>query len=243
MAVLTAFLVYGFGEYGVDAMEMASPGFALAWTSTVLASGSALFLAYPLSFLTRAQDLLRFCLAEPMRWMLTTGVVAAGLILCRGRRCPGRALALAVSYGALITPYIMRLYLTPDAVNYHISYVLSGRVFYLPFTVIALGWGLAVARLLSAVRGRKWSWALLSMPIAAYVHALWLYSPADFIGLNVVRDPGGPLPARWNPFDRQEPLWLLVASVVLVGVWFVRRAMDRRGSKPAAGTDAKEDRP
>jgi hypothetical protein len=256
MAMLVTLLFYRFGDLGIEGTDLASLGFVLAWTSSVLSSGVVLFLAYPLSFLTHVEGLLRIFFSEPARWALTLVVVAAGVLipvqlpvlswrsggLSRERRSRLPGFALVVSYSALITPYIIRLYLTPDSVNYHISYVLSGRVFYLPFTVIALVWGVAVGRIVSAVRGRRWSWLLLLLPLAAYALALWLYGPDDFVGLNVTRTLDVTVPPRWNPYEQQQPLWFLVALVVMAGLLLIRRVKGRVGPTGTAGTDRVDDR-
>jgi hypothetical protein len=138
LAVLVNFFVYDFGHYGVETARLFSLGFISAFTSSALSFGLSLALAYPVSFLVKTMGFLRVSFTEPLRWGMTLILLACGILFYK----PGRAwrlrLVLLLSFVAFITPYIIRLYLTPDSVNYHISYVLSGRVFYLPFTIIAL---------------------------------------------------------------------------------------------------------
>jgi len=218
MALLVNALVYDFGRYGVESVRLFSADFALAYASSAFSSGLALALAYPLSFFVRPLDFLRLCFAEPVRWGMTVLLLALGLWLCKNDKRWRLCLALALSFSALITPYIIRLYLTPDSVNYHISYALSGRVFYLPFTMIALALGEFASRLYRLLRGRRWAWLLLLAPLAAYGHALWLYDRSDFLGLSVaLEDLPQSLPPRWNPYTSQQPLWFLL-SVVVVGL-------------------------
>jgi hypothetical protein len=216
IALLVNAFVYDFGRYGVEASRLFSLDFALAYTSSGLASGLALGLAYPLSFFAKTIDFLRFCFSEPVRWSMTTVLLAIGVLFGTHSKAWRLILTLALSFLALITPYIIRLYLTPDTVNFDISYVLSGRVFYLPFIAIALAGGLAVSWLCRPLQGRRWAWLALLLPAAAYGHALWLYDQADFLGLNVAHTLAQPMPPRWNPYLGQHPAWLALAGLALI---------------------------
>ena len=232
LAILVNLLVYQFGRYGVEAARLLSADFALAYTSSALSTGLALAVAYPLSFFTRTVGFLQFCFAEPVRWASTAAlVVAAGWLAGqpRGwRRDEARSLdlSLALAFVVLITPYIIRLYLTPETVNYHISYVLSGRVFYLAFVPVALILGRATGWLEGQLGGRRRAWLVLLLPLGAYLHALWLYDRADFLGLNVVHGPAIPAPPRWNPYVQQQPWWPLLA---LLAVALALAALRLRG--------------
>ncbi len=222
--------VYGFGRYGLDASRLWSLDFVLAYISTALASGLALALAYPLSFVVKGHMPLQVLFTEPLRWLLTALVAAAGAwAWARGRRSR-LALALAASFVALISPYVLRLYLIPDGARFHISYILSGRVFYLAFTVLALALGYALAGLLR--RGRA-SWqpawpAVLFVSLLVYGRALWLYRPQDVAGLSAVRglQPGSP--PRWNPFADQHPAWLILPLAAALLAFALLRARTAR---------------
>jgi hypothetical protein len=231
--------VYDLGRYGVDASRLFSLDFCLAYASSVLSSGLALALAYPLSFFTRTIDFLRFCFAEPVRWGLTLALLAAGVLWGRRDRRWRLDLALLLCFAALITPYILRLYLTPDVVNFDISYVLSGRVFYLPYVAVGLGLGRIVAGAWHCIQGWRWAWAALLLPLVAYGRALWLYEPADFLGLDVVfGDLPQPVPPRWNPYASHNPAWFLLvdASLLLLFAW--RCWLARRSHAGTAGPGA-----
>jgi hypothetical protein len=220
--------VYDFGRYGVEASRLLSFDFALAYASSGVSSGVALALAYPLSFFVKPLEFLRFCFSEPLRWGMTVTVVASGVLFCRNNRAWRLALALLLAFLVLIAPYVIRLYLTPDTVGYHISYVLSGRVFYLPFTVIALVLGWLVSELYSRIGEWRQAWLLFLPAIAAYGHALWLYDKTDFMGLNVVREFPTGMPPRWNPYASQQPLWFLFGGLVLTMVVMIRSQVTAR---------------
>jgi hypothetical protein len=120
-------------------------------------------------------------------------------------------------------------------VNYHISYVLSGRVFYLPFLAIALVLGWLGFQLYRPIQGRRWAWLAWLLPLAAYAHALCLYDRADFLGLNVARqDLLQAAPPRWNPYASQHSAWFLLSGLGLVLVagvrWSMIRKVKREGS-------------
>jgi len=145
LAGLVNLLVYDFGRYGVEAGRLLGLDFALAFASSALSTGLALALAYPLSFFFRTVGFLQFLFVEPLRWALTVVVLVAAASAWRRQGRWRLVVSLVLGFAVLITPYIIRLYLTPDPVNYHISYVLSGRVFYLAFVAVALilGWATA----------------------------------------------------------------------------------------------------
>ncbi len=215
-ALLVNFYVYDFGRYGVEASQLFSFDFALAYASSALSSGLTLSLAYPLSFFSKPLDFLRVCFFEPVRWVLTATVLAIGVLFYEDDKAWRLNLALLLSFVAFVSPYIIRLYLTPDTVNFHISYALSGRVFYLLFTVVALALGRLVSGLYRPIRERPWAWLVFLLPLVAYGHALWLYDRADFLGLKVAPGLSQPMPPRWNPYADQRPAWLLLAGLVVI---------------------------
>jgi hypothetical protein len=127
------------------------------------------------------------------------------------------AVVLALYFMALIAPYVIRLYLTPATVNFDIRYVLSGRVFYLPFAIVALAAGIIAARLYRPLQEQPWSWLLLLLPLAAYVHTLWAFDAADTPAWEVLLGDAQPsIPPRWNPYAAQQPLWLLLSVGLLL---------------------------
>ncbi len=229
LAALVNLLVYDFGRYGVEAGRLLGVDFALAYASSSLSSGLALALAYPLSFFVRTVGFLQFCFAEPVRWAATAALAVAAAWVWRRNGKRHLDLTLALAFVVLITPYLIRLYLTPETVNYHISYVLSGRVFYLAFVPIALILGRAVVWLSSPLRGWRGVWLLLLLPLVAYGHALWLYDRSDFLGLNVVRSLPTPAPPRWNPYVEQQLWWPLLVGVVVAFALAAPRLLARRG--------------
>lgn len=210
--------IYHFEQYGIEASRLFSFDFALAYTSSALSSGLALAFAYLLSFMTRTLGFLQVSFIEPVRWGMTALALVGGILsFCRNR--DRRLVILFISFVVMITPYILRLYLTPDTVNYHPSYALSGRVFYLPFTLVALALGWAISTLCRCIQGRRLARFAWLIPLIAYGHALWLYKPADFLGLNVtLQDLPQAVPPRWNPYMNPHPAWSLLAGLSVLGV-------------------------
>lgn len=209
-------LVYGFERYGIEGARLFGLDFGLAYASSGLASGLALSLAYPLSFFARSVDFMQHSFAEPARWGLTAVALAGLILFYRRDRAWKLNLVLIFAFLALITPYLIRLYLTPESVNFDITYVLSGRVFYLSFIILALVLGRLASWLYRPLKKRSWSRLLLLLPLAAYGHSLWLYNRADFLGLEVVHGPVPGVPPRWNPYAVQRPAWLLLVVLAVL---------------------------
>ena len=228
LALMVNHLVYGFDRYGIETLRLFDLDFALAYASSGMASGAALSLAYPLSFFARPLDFLRISFDEPIRWGLTAIILAVGVALYRNNRVWRLRLALVLAFLGLITPYIIRLYLTPGLVNFHVSYLLSGRVFYLPFAILALPFGHLISRLYRALQDRSWAWILFLPPLLAFAHALSLYDRNDFLGLNVIRGVSLQMPPPWNPFTVQHPGWLLLPSLAVILAVTVRLCILRR---------------
>jgi hypothetical protein len=229
VAALVNALLYDFGRHGVESGRLASIDFISAWISSVLWFGFSLGIAYPLSFFAPTAGFLQLCFGEPVRWTMTLVLAGGGMLLVRSGRGFRLVAALALCFGALITPYVIRLYLMPSAAGYHISYVLTGRVFYLAFSVVALGLGQAVAAL--QVRypvGPRLARLMLGLALLAYGHALFVvYVPADFTGLSVRLGAGPPMPPPWTPYAQQHRAWLLGATLALalVAAFRWRRAL------------------
>ena len=155
-------------------------------------------------------------------------ILAAGVAFYRDDRTWRLRLALVLAFLALITPYIIRLFLTPGLVSFHISYVLSSRVFYLPFAILALLLGHLIAWLYRVIRGRRWAWLLVLLPLVAFIHALYLYDRNDFLGLNVIRGVSQQMPLPWNPFAVQQPVWLMLPSLAVILALTIRLHMLKR---------------
>lgn len=231
-AVLVNVFVYDFGRYGIETDRLFSPGFISAFASSALSFGLSLGLAYPLSFFAKTLDFLRICFTEPLRWGMTLVLLASGILFYRPNRTWRLWLTLALSFVALIAPYIIRLYLTPGQVNYHISYVLSGRVFYLPFTIIALIWGGIVGRFYgSRTKERTFSratWLLPILSVVAYFHALLvLYDRTDFLGLQVLHGASQHFPPPWTPYSHNQPAWSIGAALVLIALVVTRFVVEK----------------
>jgi hypothetical protein len=176
-------------------------------------------------------DFLQLCFTEPLRWGMTLVLLGGGILLFKSNRTWRLRLVLAFSFIAFITPYIIRLYLTPDSVNYDISYVLSGRVFYLPFTILALAWGGLVASVYErpVMKESKLAGFLPVLSAAAYAYALFaLYTAADFMGLDVLHGSSQILPPPWNPYAGNHPAWFIGSALVVATVatlrWFGPKA-------------------
>jgi hypothetical protein len=241
LALLVNDLVYNFQRYGIEASKMFTFDFASAYVSSSLSSGLALTLAYPISLFARTQGLLRICFAEPLRWGMTALLWVVGILFAKDHKGWRLLLTLVLAFVALITPYIMRLYLTPDTANFDISYVLSGRVFYLPFVVIALILGWSISHLWRALQARRGAWLLILLPLIAYVHALWLYDKTDFLGLNVVTGTTVAMPPRWNPYTGQQPFWFLLTGLVVIAALALRVAAGRRQRVSASSAPSLSD--
>jgi 4-amino-4-deoxy-L-arabinose transferase-like glycosyltransferase len=233
LTVVVNVLVYDFGQYGVESARLFSLDFALAYTSSGLSSGLALALAYPLSFFARTLGFLCLCFSEPVRWGMTVLLLGSGILFYKNNKAWRLNLSLDFFFLALIAPYIIQLYLTPDTVTYHISYVLSGRVFYLPFAAIALALGWLGCQLYRPIQGHRWAWIVWLLPLLAYAHAFWLYDPADFLGLNVVHlNLPQPVPPRWNPYTGQHPAWFLLCGLGVALQWWVVRKVRAEAAGP-----------
>jgi hypothetical protein len=211
--------VYDFGRHGIESRQLVSVDFAAAWVSSAFAYGLSLASAYPLSFLAHTLDFLRVCFEAEVRWAMTFLLFGGWGLAVRSGRGSRLATGLALCFAALITPYVIRLYLMPGAADYHISYVLTGRVFYLPFTMVSLGIGHALASALASGRVSPGLARWLPVPLlAAYAHALLLYGPSDFVGLSVWRGGGAPLPPPWSPYAHESRAWVLCLPLLLLAM-------------------------
>jgi hypothetical protein len=229
-AVLVHFTVYRFERYGVETMRLFSLDFVSALLSSVWSYGVSLGLAYPLSFLFKPTEFLRVCFSEPVRWGLTWLVLAAAVAFYRPSKTLRMWLVLAFSFAALITPYILRLCLTPESVSYDISYVLSGRVFYLPFSIVAMGLGGITWKLFQR---RSTGIALLPLVVIPYLYALLiLYDKTDFMGLQVLKGARQSFSPSWTPYADSHPMWFISSLLVVTTILALRFVPRRvRGSR------------
>lgn len=217
--------VYNFEQYGVETIQLFAPDFFMALVSSVTSFGASLALAYPLSFFVKPAEFLRICFTEPFRWGITVLLWAVAVLSYRRTRAWRIWVFLALSFAVVITPYIIRLYLTPDRVGYHISYVLSGRVFYLPFVVIAMAFGQIMWQFSQRV---KVDLLIYLSAAVAYAYALLvLYDRTDFMGLQVLPGQVGYAPPSWTPYADSRPIWLAGSMVVVMMVVAVRLVLDR----------------
>jgi len=230
LGLLVNFLFYRFDRFGIETGQLFSLGFMAAFASSVLSFGLILIVAYPISFFVPPIPFLTNAFSEPVRWGLTLALLAAGVSLFKFRKQAPLWLVLVLSFTALITPYIIRFYLMPASVNYDISYVLSGRVFYLPFVILALVEGMLLSNLFQSrfMQGRVVGWLLALAAMGAYLYALLiLYSPRDFMGLSVLHGGDQSPPVSWNPYRGNQAAWLaslgLIAIMAGVRIYFYYR--------------------
>jgi hypothetical protein len=235
VALLFLRLVYNFQQYGIETIKLFTPGFVSAVVSSVPSFGLILTLAYPLSFLVKPTEFLRTFFAESWRWGVTALLLAATILSYRRIRVGRIWIFLAGSFAAMITPYIIRLYLTPDSVGYDISYVLSGRVFYWPFVIIAMVLGQIVVQLSERARVGL---ALSLSAAVAYAHALLvLYDKTDFMGLQVLQGKSGTVPPSWTPYGDSQPIWLIGSLLVAMVAVVLRFLLGRlRGPRQGLGS-------
>ena len=213
---------FRFEGYGLQPGKLLHWHFASALVSSLLSYDLALLLAYPLSFAMPASGFLRVCFEEPGRWVLTVLVTALLIAACRSQRDLRRVAAGCLALAALTAPYVIRLYLMPDTASYHISYVLSGRVFYIPFL------GLSVV--LGALAAARWR-ALVWLAPVAFVAALFAYQRAEFLGLQVVAGRPAPEPT-WTPYHGPATAWPLVWASF--AAYFLLRRLKPVTAKEAA---------
>jgi hypothetical protein len=236
---------YHFDRYGIESSNMLSAGFIAALASSGLSLGASLLTAYPLSFGIKTYDFLKASFDESTRWLLTGAILIALAARYRASRRGRLPVVLALLFGALIAPYISRLYLMSGAINYHPSYMLGGRVFYVPFIAVALlggylvrEFGGGVAR--DLVRDPGFRLGVLVSAGGLYLHALFvLYDRVDFMGLAVTKNPLPFAPPPWNPYANDHILWLvgaaLAAALLLAAslVLHFERTFDTQEQPPA----------
>jgi hypothetical protein len=226
---------WAIADPGLRPWELLSGRAALAYASSGLASALALGMAYPVSFFGTTTGFLQACFSEPARWVLTSLALGVGILGYDGRPAWRTFLALALSTAALLAPFGARLILTPGAGSYHPSYILSGRLYYLPFVGIALLLGHLSGLVHCRLSARLPAWFFWALPAVGTGLALWRYQPADFVGLSLVPAGNGTPPAAWAPFAGQHPAWLLLPLAAVALALALRRAGARSREPSPAG--------
>ena len=110
--------------------------------------------------------------------------------------------------------------------------MLSGRVFYLPFMIIALVWGRLAAGFRTAILSKmKFHWTYLLLAIGGYCNALFiLYDKDDFTRLHIQTETAAPLPASWNPYADNVSLWPIILLVTILVLIIVQLYFRKRKS-------------
>ncbi len=162
---------------------------------------------------------------------MTMVMLAIAILANRTNKDWRLALVLALSFLALIAPYVIRLYLTPETINFDIAYVLSGRVFYLPMVVVALALGSIVSRLSSRC-GDGLGLAFVLFPLGAYAYALWAFDvKVPWPGMWCWAMRSLSVPPRWNPYAVQEPLWIVFSVGILLLLALVQIVVVKRSAR------------
>lgn len=206
--------LYYFRAYAPENDALLSGNFLTAYVSSNLALLPMLMLAYLLSFIGDTLGFLMLTFEEPLRWgfgLLMLGGIGLYIQFQKNSR---RLLTILALFVLLITPYIIRLYLSSDFINYHPSYMLTGRVFYIPFIAVAMLIGHLSATLLE--KRKTTIIALATFFAAMFIYLMTIGSnAARFQGLTVVRGVAAEMPPSWTPFTNEHPI-LLISIFLLV---------------------------
>jgi hypothetical protein len=215
---------YRFTDLQVNPGALFSTRFLLAGISSVVSFGSALTIVYFPSFFAGQITSLQLLFSEPWRWWLTA-LAGALVMFALNRQSWRKIFMVLLSFSALIAPYILRLFLMPPGVSYSPEYVLSGRVFYIPFVMLAIGFGMASNRIEST--NPRWTLRILIfLGGLAYAWAILSYQPSDFLGLSVMKSESAvPIISseNWNPFHSVTSAgltWLLLTILISMGLRF-----------------------
>jgi hypothetical protein len=225
------FMFYNFDNYGSESANLISVPFFMAYVSSIFSYGFTLLIAYPVLFFTPVTGLLKFCFSEVLRWIITITFLTSIILLIKRNSTWKRFSIFTLSFTVLITPYIIRIALMPESVNYHISYLLTGRVFYLPFTILAILWGWLLVSIFSNIRlpNSIKTWVFGVVTLGVYIFALlFTYDSNDFIGLSVASVPIQNLPPPWNPYKSYHPVWLIPVILILSGAIFFRQFLNHK---------------
>ena len=226
LALLIFFSFYRFSRYGIQANQLFSLDFIAVLISTIPSSAFCLSFAYMVSFFTPYLQILKTGFLEPVRWVLALCCWALLLLAYRPTHRWRSGLVFFWFWSTLILPYILRLYLMPETVQYHISYILSGRVFYISFIGLALMMGLFFEIIIEK-RSQfiSYTWFWLIFPTIAYLNLYTVYSAKDFKGLSVstLSAQTQSILVSWNPFSSIHGIWLFVFVIVTIGLVMIRK--------------------
>jgi len=225
IAMFVNFAFYNFDRYGIETANLFRLDFLSVLVSSALSFGLSLSFAYFASFFHQFIPILQTCFSEPIRWLLTLCLCTLFLFSFRPSRLWNIRIVFVWIWLALILPYILRFYLMPTTVQYHISYILSGRVFYIPFIGLALIIGLVVDNLFETkIHAKRFAWLWLVLPCVAYINLFILYTAKDFIGLNVSFSPpqAQTIIVSWNPYTSIHSTWLLLFTIIIGLVLLIR---------------------
>ncbi|NDJ85440.1 MAG: hypothetical protein GYB66_06110 [Chloroflexi bacterium] len=211
-------LHYDFVPTEISPAQSLSADFPATYSSSVLALLPMLGVAYILSFLGGDIDFMTSAFKAPLRWALAMLVATAiGAYGWQNRERTRRWLALLALFILLISPYILRLYMLSGFFNYHPSYMLGGRVFYIPFISVAM----IIAAFCSQIIQQS-TWRLGSLVLAfGLLFATWLVAVEQsnaYQGLTAVAGTPGPKPPTWAAFEESEGIWPLVWGTTAI-VW------------------------
>lgn len=225
--------------------QLLSLDFATDFLSAVASFPITLVLAYPFAFFIEPECFLPGCLAnETLRWIMTLVVLGVTLLPCHPRSLRNLTGLLTVSCAVVITPHLIRLYLTPPAAHYAPSYLVWGRVLYFPFSVLAIFIGHVYARTRSENRSGFPSRILVFLWIASVLHALlFLYGENSFPALMRSSTEPGSIASDtspWHPFDTTHTVWLTAVGLLILVFATVRFLLRRRWTEKRPFTEGVE---
>ena len=214
--------LYYFKTSTAQPVDLLSLDFLTVYISSSLALLPILAIAYLFSFLGDSLAFLMAAFNELSRWSFALVTLAGWMLFVRLWKLHSRLfLSLFILFISLITPYLVWLYTVSDYVNYHPSYILTGRVFYIPFVAVALlcGYGSALA-----LAGQK----TVIRIICVLFSGLLLYFPNSgsvddrFLGLTVVQGTPTATAPNWIPFANEHSLWSLIMVASLLTLFAYR---------------------
>jgi hypothetical protein len=206
---------------GVNMWRLVSLDFFAAGLSSVLSLPAELSFAYLVSFFCNPRDFLPGYLAsETLRWIITFAVIIPMLVFSRDNKRWRMCWALVGGVALAFIPQIVRVYLTPEAEHFDHSYLVWGRVYYFPFSSMAILIAFLMVPLLSRERyGITWLLISASWGMAVLYSIIFLYHPEDFAALCMVTQGEDTLAVTstpWHPYNSNHLGWLIALIVVIV---------------------------
>jgi hypothetical protein len=231
-AIMVYWFLYHFNRYGIESVGLLNFKFVSAYLSSIVSFFFTISLAYPLSFFVKPMAFMQNCFGETYRWLITIILTITGIMTYKQNKQWKLCLALFLCFVSAITPYIIRLYLIPPEINYDVSYILTGRILYFPFIVIAVCFGYLFSLLVKQLKPRL-TCIIYMVLCAAYANALlFLYRSADFVGLEVLHGlPPKNMPPRWEPYIMEHPIWLAIMILLNVIFIIIRLVIQDRNDK------------